>query len=40
MYLEEKRFGSCSAWENGQQMIHLGERYVSGGLGVGANYEN
>ena len=40
MCLEKKRFGSCSAWGNGWQMTHLGERCVLGGLRVRANYEN
>ena len=35
--IEERSFGSCSAWG---QMAHLGERCAWGGLGVGGNYAN
>ena len=40
MCLEEKSFGSCSAWGDGGQMAHLGERCAWGGLGIGGNYAN
>ena len=40
MCLEERSFGSCSAWGNGGQMTHLGERCAWGGLGAGGNYAN
>ena len=30
-------FGSCSAWGNGKQMTHLGERCAWGGLGAGGS---
>ena len=40
MYVEGKRIGSCSAKENGGQMIYLGERCTWGGLGDKENYAN
>ena len=40
MCLEERSFGSCSAWWNDAQMTHLGERRAWGGLGLGGNYAN
>ena len=40
MCLEERSFGSCSAWANGEQMTHFGERCAWRGLGIGGNFEN
>ena len=40
MCLEERSFGSCSAWGNGAQMTHLGKRCNWGRLRVGGNYAN
>ena len=40
MCLEERSFGSCSAWGNGGQMTRLGKRCPCGELEVGENYAN
>ena len=40
MRLEERSFGSCSAWGDGEEMAYLGEKSAWGGLGVGGNYAN
>ena len=40
MYLEERSFGSRSAWGDGGEIADLGERGAWGGLGVGENYGN
>ena len=40
MCLEERSFGSCSAWGDGGQMTDLRERCAGRGLGVGGNYAN
>ena len=40
MCIEERSFGSCSAWGEGGEMARLGERGAWGGLGVGGNYAN
>ena len=40
MCLEERGFGGCSAWGNGGQMTHFGERCAWGELGVGGKYAN
>ena len=40
MSLEERTFGSCSAWGDGVQMAYLGERCAWRGLGIGGNYAN
>ena len=40
MCLEERSFGSCSAWGDGGEIAHLGERGAWGRLGVGENYAN
>ena len=40
MCLEEGSFGSCSAWGDGGQLTHLGERCAWRGQGVGRNYAN
>ena len=40
MCLEERSFGSCSAWRDGEKMAHLEEMCVWEGLGVGENNAN
>ena len=40
MCLEERSFGSCSAWEMGDKCLTWGERCAWGGLGIGGNYVN
>ena len=40
MCLEERNFGSCSAWGMGVEMVHLRGKGTWGGLGVEGNYVN